>query len=75
MFKSADGSSERTSASAAECMRGEDLAVQMMSVNLAATITTGWTGGGVNINRLAFLSHIPHYFALPVFLSVSHFLM
>lgn len=74
MFKSADGSSERTSASAAECMRGEDLAVQMMSVNQAATITTGWTGGGVNI-RLAFLSHIPHYFALPVFLSVSHFLM
>lgn len=28
---------------------GVDLAIPMMSVNQAATITTGWTGGGVNI--------------------------
>lgn len=31
---------------------GVDLAIEMMSVNQAATITTGWTGGGVSMNSM-----------------------
>lgn len=36
----------RASALAAECMTEVNWAIQMMSVNQAATITTEWTGGG-----------------------------
>lgn len=36
---------ERAPASAAEHIKGVDLAMQMMSVNQAATIATGCTGG------------------------------
>lgn len=39
----------RASALAAECMRELNWAIQMMSVNQAATISTEWTGGGASI--------------------------